>query len=459
MSPKDGMSKPSLVSVEAEQSLLGGVMLTGGEALHLMAHYLRMHHFGRADHRLIFEAIVSLSSRNAPSDAVMVGELLSQRGHLEAVGGLAYLARLVQDTPSAANIEAYAKIIIDRWRRRETYDVLTRLTGELAGEEDILAMVDRSTQRLTELVFDQSTSALMKAEHVLPEVMDKLDKLAHAEAGFVGLSTGYPDLDKKLGGMQGGQFIVVAGRPSMGKSALVSNIAQYVAHNLKRPVPYFSLEMSRADIVMRMMSSWSATNLKMKLENDDWTSITAAADKVRSASLWIDETPAQSLQQIRAKSRKLRHQLGSLGLIVVDYLQLMSSSLENRNQQISEISRGLKQLAREMNCPVICVSQLNRQVEARKDRHPMLSDLKESGDIEQDADVVLFVYRDVVYNENTLNKNVAEIVVGKQREGPTGTVLLWFEAEYTRFRQMDFQSQQSFWGNKLPEQKAGLGKI
>lgn len=447
------MSAPSHVSIEAERSLLGGVMLTGGDAMHSFSHFLRAHHFGRADHRVIYEAIASLDGRSQPSDAVTVMNLLQQRAQLESAGGREYIARIVQDTPSAANIEAYAKIIVDKWRRRETVELLGRLNTELAGEMPIVDLIDQSTQRLTELVFDSSASVMVKAEHVVSDAIDELDRLAHAEDGFTGISTGYSDLDRKIGGMQGGQFIVIAGRPSMGKSALASNIAQHVSYKLKKVVPYFTLEMSQREHVMRMISSWAEINLKLKIEEDGWVAITEAAEKVRSAQLWLDQTPSQSLQQIRAKTRKLKHQLGSIGLVVVDYIQLMSSSLDNRNQQIAEISRGLKQLAREMDCPVIGISQLNRKTEDRTNKRPMLADLKESGDIEQDADVVMFVYRDVVYNEQTLNPKVAEIIIGKQRAGPIGTVLLWFEEEYTRFRQMAHDSQQSFWGNRLPEKK------
>lgn len=447
------MSGPSLVSVEAEQSLLGGIMLTGGDAMHAFSHFLRPHHFGRADHRLIYEAIISIDVRNQPSDAVTVVELLQQRGELEAAGGKDYLARIVQDTPSASNIEAYAKIIIDRWRRRETAELLSRLQGELASDQPILELIDSATQRMTELVFDASASVVVKAEQVVSEAIDELDRLAHSDGGFTGISTGYPDLDKKLGGMQPGQFVVIAGRPSMGKSALVANIAQHISYDKKQSVLLFTLEMSQKEWVMRMLSSWSAVNVKETIEEDGWTAIIEASEKVKRSQLWLDQTPAQSLQQIRAKTRKLKHRLGSIGVVIVDYIQLMSSNLDSRNQQIAEISRGLKQLAREMDCVVIGLSQLNRKLEERHSKRPILSDLKESGDIEQDADVVLFVYRDVVYNATTLNPNVAEIIIGKQRAGPIGTVLLWFQEQFTRFRQMDIDSQQNFWGNRLPETK------
>lgn len=428
-------------SIEAEQSVLGGLMLEG-KAWDQVADKTREDDFYRHEHRLIFRAVARLVEQSKPVDVLTVSEALREMHELEQVGGEVYLFELANNTPSAANISAYADIVRER-------SVLRKLISAASGiAENAFNAQGRS---ITELLDIAERSVFAIADHggtgsgprnikdFLAKTMDRIDTMFHANTPITGMPTGYNDFDEMTSGLQGSDLVIIAGRPSMGKTTFAMNIAEHVAIKSQAPVLIFSMEMPGEAIVMRLLSSLCRIDqLRIrtgKLSDEDWPRISSTVSMLSEAKLYIDDTPALSPAEMRARARRLAKEHGQLGLIVVDYLQLMQvpGHNENRTAEISEISRSLKGLAKELNVPVVALSQLNRGLEQRADKRPVMSDLRESGAIEQDADLIVFIYRDEVYNENSPDKGTAEIIIAKQRNGPIGKVRLTFMGQYTCF--------------------------
>jgi replicative DNA helicase len=431
-------------SVEAEQSLLGGLMLDQ-RAWDQIADVVGSEDLYRADHRLIFGAIAALVERNQPPDAVTVSEHLQRLGQLEAAGGLPYIARLVEDTPSAANIRAYGRIVRDHAMLRALIEIGGDIAASAHATEGLTAseIVDRAEQRVFEIAErgQRRGSGFIPLKQILPKTIDRLDFLSHSTSEITGVSSGFVDMDKMTAGLQRGELIIIAGRPSMGKTTLAINIAENAALGNKVPAAIFSMEMSAEQLSFRMLSSIGRieqTRLRTgKLLDDDWPRVDSAVSMMSEAPIYIDDSGALTPTEVRARARRLKREHG-LGLIVVDYLQLMqvSGTAENRATEISEISRSLKALAKELEVPVIALSQLNRSVEQRQDKRPVMSDLRESGAIEQDADVILFIYREEVYERDTPRKGIADIIVAKQRNGPVGDFRLTFLGQFTKFENL-----------------------
>ncbi|MEW6131918.1 MAG: replicative DNA helicase [Pseudomonadota bacterium] len=437
-------------SVEAEQAVLGGLLLENG-AWDRIADQVGESDFYRQDHRQILRAITRLIAENKPADVVTVAELLQSLGELEAAGGLPYLVSLTSNTPSAANIRRYAEIVRERAVLRKLVETATAIAdsayapaGKSAGQ-----LLDEAEAKIFEIAESghRSNQGFQEIQPLLRAAVERIDELYHRDnpSEVTGIPTGYTDIDRMTSGLQPGDLIIVAGRPSMGKTAFSLNIAEHVAIDAGLPVAVFSMEMGAQQLVMRMIGSVGRLDqhkLRIgQLKDDDWQRLTYALGKLNEAPFYIDETPALNALELRARARRLMRQCGGkLGLVVVDYLQLMSSSSqgENRATEISEISRSLKALAKELNCPVIALSQLNRSLEQRPNKRPVMSDLRESGAIEQDADLIMFIYRDEVYNPESQDKGKAEIIIGKQRNGPIGTVPLAFLGEHTRFENLAF---------------------
>jgi replicative DNA helicase len=438
-------------SVEAEQSVLGGLLLDNS-AWDRIADRLVAEDFYRHDHRLIFQHISRLIDLSRPADAITVFEALQTNGKAGDAGGLVYLNSLAQNTPSAANIRRYAEIVRER-------AVLRRLIG--VGEQVAASALNpqgrEAKQILDEaeaLVFQiaeqgaRDRGGFKKLEPLLATVVQRIQELFERgnHSDVTGVPSGFTDLDTKTAGFQEGDLIIIAGRPSMGKTALALNIGQHVAIDMGMPVAVFSMEMGAEQLAMRLLGSVGridAHRLRTgRLTDEDWPKLSEAMERMHAAPLHIDETPGLNALELRARARRLAREYGKLGLIVVDYLQLMSASSagENRATEISEISRSLKGLAKELKVPVVALSQLNRTVEQRTDKRPVMSDLRESGAIEQDADVILFIYRDEVYNPDSPDKGIAEIIIGKQRNGPIGRVQLRFGGEHTRFDNLSLSS-------------------
>jgi len=429
-------------SVEAEQSVLGGLLLDE-HAWDRVADLLQKADFYRHDHQLIFDAVGQLVDQNRPPDIVTVSEILERQGALEEAGGTAYLATLANNTPTTANITHYAQAV----RERAVLRGLIEAAGEISenafhpGEHSVAQILDSAEQRIFNIA-DQSNQrrgGFAPLRELLRENVERLDELFQRDDPITGVPTGFGDLDDKTSGLQASDLIIIAGRPSMGKTSFVLNMAENICVAKHSPVAVFSLEMPREQLTMRLLASRARIDAhKMRngnLHDDDWPKLTKAVGELSEAPLFIDDTPGLGPIEMRARCRRLKREHG-LGLVVVDYLQLMqgSSTAENRATEISEISRSLKALARELDVPVIALSQLNRSLEQRQDKRPMMSDLRESGAIEQDADVIMFIYRDEVYNpDNPETTGVAELIIGKQRNGPTGKVRLTFLSEYTRF--------------------------
>jgi replicative DNA helicase len=435
-------------SIEAEQSVLGGLLLDNGAADRI-ADFLSGDHFYSDAHRLLYNAIMQLIGDNKPADVVTVAEALGSINKLDYVGGMSYLAALVENVPTAANIRRYAEIVHERAILRR----LAAAGGEIA--ESAFHPLGRSVRE----ILDQAETKVFEiAEHgargqqgfqdirpLLTQVVERIEFLYNRDnpSDVTGIATGFTDLDRMTSGLQEGDLIVIAGRPSMGKTSLALNIAEHIALVLKMPVAIFSMEMGATQLAMRLMGSVGRLDQQKirtgRLTNDDWERLSGALGKLNDAPIHIDETPAMNALEVRARARRLARQYGGkLGAIVVDYLQLMQavSDGENRATEISEISRSMKALAKELKVPVLALSQLNRSLEQRPNKRPVMSDLRESGAIEQDADVILFIYREEVYNADTQEKGVAEIIIGKQRNGPIGMVRLAFLGENTRFENL-----------------------
>ena len=428
-------------SEDAEQSLLGGIMLDE-RAWDQIADVVGGKDFYRPDHRLIFGAMGDLVERNQPLDAITVGDHLHRQNKLDDAGGRAYLARLVGNTPGAANIRSYASIVREHAMLRQLIEVGGDIAASAFESEgrQVAELVDQAEQRVFEIAErgERRGSGFIALKEVVQPSIDRLDALSNSEDGITGVATGFEDLDSRTAGLQAGDLVVIAGRPSMGKTTLALNIAENAAigHNL--PIGIFSMEMPKEQVTLRMIGSIGRVDQSHlrsgRLTEDDWTRINSAVSIMSNAPIFVDDAPGLTPTEVRARSRRLKREHG-LGLVVVDYLQLMqvSGGKENRATEISEISRSLKGLARELGVPVVALSQLNRSVEQRNDKRPVMSDLRESGAIEQDADVILFIYREEVYDTETPKKGVAEIIIGKQRNGPIGMFLLTFKGEFTRF--------------------------
>jgi replicative DNA helicase len=431
-------------SVEAEQSLLGGLMLDQ-RAWDQVADVIDVSDLYRADHRLIFAAIAALVERNQPPDAVTVTEHLQRSGQLEAAGGVSYLARLVEDTPSAANIRAYARIVRDHALLRRLIEIGGDIAASAHATEGLTAaeIVDRAEQRVFEIAErgQRSGSGFVALKQILPKTIDRLDFLSHSPNEITGVSTGFAEMDKWTSGLQRGELVIIAGRPSMGKTSLAMNIAENAAVGHKIPAAIFSMEMSAEQLSFRILSSIGRIGQQRlrtgKLQDEDWPRVDSAVAIMSDAPIYIDDSGALTPTEVRARARRLKREHG-LGLIVVDYLQLMqvTGTVENRATELSEISRSLKALAKELDVPVIALSQLNRGVEQRQDKRPVMSDLRESGALEQDADLILLIYREEVYEKDTPRKGIADIIVAKQRNGPTGDFRLTFLGEFTRFENL-----------------------
>ncbi len=401
--------------------------------------------FYRADHRLIFSAIQALIERDEPPDAITVGETLARQGELESAGGLDYLAQLVEETPSAANIRAYARIVRERAMLRQLIEIGGDIAASAHDSEGrtVEELVDLAEQRVFEIADrgQRRGSGFVAIKHILPKTIDRLDVLSHTDGEITGVSTGFKDMDKMTAGLQRGDLIIIAGRPSMGKTTFAMNIAENAAIGHEVPVAVFSMEMSAEQLSFRMIGSIGRVNQQHlrtgRLTDEDWSRIESAVSMMSNAPIYIDDSAGLTPTEVRARARRLKREHG-LGLIVVDYLQLMQvgGTVENRATEISEISRGLKALAKELDVPVIALSQLNRSVEQRADKKPVMSDLRESGAIEQDADLIVFIYREEVYEPDTPRKGIADIIIGKQRNGPVGEFHLAFLGEYTKFENL-----------------------
>jgi len=440
-------------SVEAEQAVLGGLMLAP-EAYDRVAHQLVDGDFYRRDHQLIYRAIRELAEKNRPYDAVTLGEWFESQGLAEQVAGGAYLVELASTTPSAANITAYAEIVRDKAVLRQLIEVGTGIVndgfqpdGRDSGE--ILASAEQQVFAIAE-AGARGRSDFVPINTAMTEAFDVLQTRFANGGGVTGLPTGYTEFDEMTAGLQPTDLLILAARPAMGKTTFALNIAEYAAIKTKKAVAVFSMEMSASQLALRLISSngrVNATRLRTgQLEDEDWSRVSGAIRMLKESKIFIDDTPGLSPELLRAKARRLKRE-HDLGLVVIDYLQLMAvpGNSENRATEISEISRSLKALAKELNVPVIALSQLNRSLETRTDKRPVMADLRESGAIEQDADVIIFIYRDEYYNkESSPDKGLAEIIIGKQRNGPTGSIKLKFFGEYTRFDNLAHDSVGSF---------------
>ncbi len=438
-------------SIEAEQSVIGGLLLEN-EALDKIADILRAEDFYQHDHKTIFQHIGKLIERNRPADIITVAESLESTAELRQIGGIAYLGALAQNTPTAANIRRYAEIVRERAIMRKLVIVGSGIAESAYSPNgrDAQQLLDEAEAKIFQIAEggQRSSQGFIDIKELLPQVAERIDMLFSRDdpSDVTGIPTGFSDLDSMTSGFQGGDLVIVAGRPSMGKTAFSINIAENVALGLGGlqtglPVAIFSMEMASTQLAMRMIGSVGRLDQHRmrtgRLEDEDWEKLTTALGKLNEAPIFIDEGASLSSFDVRARARRLHRQCGKLGLIVVDYLQLMSAPAgkqgENRATEISEISRSLKALAKELDCPVVALSQLNRSVEQRPDKRPVMSDLRESGAIEQDADLILFIYRDEVYNSDSIDKGTAEIIIAKQRNGPIGKVRLTFIGEHTRF--------------------------
>ncbi len=431
-------------NIEAEQSVIGGVLLDN-DVLPSVLEILRGDEFYRAGHRTIFSAVIELFERNEPCDLVTITDLLKSRKKLEEAGGASYLASLVDRVPSAAHASQYARIIKEksmarRLISRATEIVATGFDSSLRVED----LLDRAEQAIFQVSEDRINPSFFPIKEIVKHNIKTLETLYDRREMVTGVPTGFVELDRLTSGLQPSDLVIIAGRPSMGKTALALNIARNAAVDAEVPVGVFSLEMNKAQLGMRMLCSEARVNSqKMRsgfLSERDWPRLTRAAGTISEAPIFIDDTPAISALELRAKSRRLKKDQ-NVGLIIVDYLQLMRGppGSERREQEISEISGSLKALAKELDLPVVALSQLNRRVEERHDKRPQLADLRESGAIEQDADVITFIYRDEVYHSDSPEQGRAEIIVGKQRNGPTGKATLTFLTQYTRFENLAFE--------------------
>ncbi|MBO8165106.1 MAG: replicative DNA helicase [Brevibacillus sp.] len=429
-------------NTEAEQSVLGAVFLSK-EALHTAIEILRPEDFYKTAHQRIFQTMLDLYEKGEPVDLVTVTAELQDQKVLEEVGGVTYLTNLASAVPTAANVEYYARIVEEKALLRRLIRTATQIANDGYTREDDVGQIIADAERyILELSQNRNSGGFIPIRDVLMETYERIEFLSQRKGEVTGIPSGYPDLDKMTSGFQRSDLIILAARPSVGKTAFALNVAQNVAARAGECVAIFSLEMAASQLVQRMLCAEGNIDAqKMRtgwLDEDDWQKLTMAIGTLSKAPIFIDDTPGITVQDIRAKCRRLQAERG-LGMILIDYLQLIHGRGrgENRQQEVSEISRTLKGIARELNVPVLALSQLSRSVEQRQDKRPMMSDIRESGSIEQDADIVAFLYRDDYYNREAENKNVIEVIIAKQRNGPTGTVELAFLKEYNKFVSLD----------------------
>jgi len=443
-------------SQEAEQAVLGGLLLNN-EAWDEVAERVGPKDFYRKEHRLIFQVVDQLVEEEKPCDLVTVSQALTHRGELDDVGGMTYLSDLARNTPSAANINAYADIVRERSILRQLIQVSHGIAEQSFNPKGTpsLEILDAAESAIFEIAEQQKKgSGPQDIKTVLKKAVDRIDELYKNKNALTGLTTGFEELDKMTSGLQPSDMVVVAGRPSMGKTTFAMNLCENVALKAHKPVLVFSMEMPADAIVMRMLSSLGRINQTSirsgRLDQDDWPRITSAIQMLSEQKFFIDDTPALSPLELRTRARRVARDCGGqLGMIMIDYLQLMQvPGSDSRVNEISEISRSLKGLAKELNCPVVALSQLNRSLEQRPNKRPVMSDLRESGAIEQDADVIMFLYRDEVYNQDTTEKGIGEVIIGKQRNGPIGTVRVAFRGEYLRFDDLAPEYYQQYAGDE-----------
>ena len=438
--------KMSPHSPEAEQSVLGGLLLSS-DGWDSIAETVSANDFYRPSHRLIFRQIAILAEAGNPVDVITVADKLTANGELDSAGGLAYLAELAGNTPSASNIRAYAQVVRERSSLRSLIEVAQGIAESGFNPEgrNSVELIDEA-ERLIMQISEQGPKAggPQEVNPLLESALERIDELYVSGGDITGLTTGYSELDGMTSGLQDSDLIIVAGRPSMGKTSFAMNLVETAVLNQKKPILVFSMEMPANALIIRMLSSLGRidqTRIRNgKLEQEDWPKLSAAVNKLKDVPLYIDDTAALTPTEVRSRARKVAREYGEgeLGMIMLDYMQLMqvAGSSEGRTAEISEISRSLKAIAKEFQCPVVALSQLNRALEGRPNKRPVNSDLRESGAIEQDADVIMFIYRDEVYNEDSPDKGVAEIIIGKQRNGPIGTCRLAFVGEFTRFENL-----------------------
>ncbi len=438
-------------SLEAEQAIIGGLMLDN-QAWDKLGDKLCEADFYRTEHKVLFRMILNLANKNQPFDFVTVLDALKSNNELDDAGGEVYLYELANNTPSVANVTAYADIVREKSVQRQLISVATEIADSaynpgMREVSELLDFAERKVFAIAEQTPGDGGPEIIKT--VLTRAVERIDALYHSGDSITGIPTGLTDLDEMTSGLQRSDLVIVAGRPSMGKTTLVMNIAEHAAIQGSQPVLVFSMEMPADSLAMRMMSSLGRIDQHRirtgKLNDDDWPRVTSAVHMLSEAPLFVDDTPALSPAEMRARSRRVMKEHGQLGLIVVDYLQLMKVpgfKADNRTAEISEISRSLKSLAKELSVPVVALSQLNRSLEQRQDKRPVMSDLRESGAIEQDADLICFIYRDEVYNEDSPDKGCAEILIAKQRNGPIGKVKVAFLGKYTRFEDLAYNGYQ-----------------
>lgn len=441
----DGLDKIPPHNIDAEQSVLGA-MLLDREAIARVARFLSSRDFYLEAHRTIYEALLELDEGGQPADLVTVTDLLRRKGLLDKIGGATYLASLPGLVPDTANAEFYGRIVEEKALLRNLIFLATRIAGmSYEGSEDAERLMDEAERMIIELGNRRASNVFSSLREVLLETFKQIQFIYRNKGEVTGVPTGFKSLDKLCSGLQPSDLVIVAGRPSMGKTSFGLCIAYHAAMKHNQPVAVFSMEMSKEQLVQRMLCSAACVDQQRLrtgfLQEDDWTKLTEKAREMTNLPIYIDDSALLTVRQVRAKSRRLKTEKG-LGLIVIDYLQLMSSGrrTENRQQEIADISRSLKALAKELNIPVVALAQLSRSVESRQDKHPQLSDLRESGSLEQDADVVMFIYRDEYYNPESEKMGIAEIVVAKQRSGPVGSVELAFVKEYTKFMNLSRQA-------------------
>lgn len=440
-------------NIDAERSILGGILIEN-EAIHNVLEIINSDDFYDEHNKIIFENITTLAQANKPIDIITLTEELKKGSKLEGIGGAAYIAYLTDTVATAANIDYYATIVKEKSLLRQLITRSTEVITEAYNiDVDILDFIDRAEKNIFEIAQKHNTKTYASIKEIIKESFTKIEKLYERKEAVTGVPSGFRDLDKMTSGFQNSDLIIIAGRPSMGKTAFCLNAIGHASIKSKVPCLFFSLEMSKEQLGVRLLSSEGkvdSTRIRSGfLKETDWHKLAKSASSVAEAPLFIDDTPGISITEIRARARRLKREF-NLGLIVIDYLQLINvrgrvgyiNKIDSREQEISFISRSLKALAKELNVPVIALSQLNRAVEQRHDKRPMMADLRESGAIEQDADVIAFIYRDEVYNEESEDKGIAEIIIGKQRNGPIGHVKLSFVHEYTRFENLEKEAKQ-----------------
>ena len=431
-------------NIDAEQAVLGA-MLIKKEAIAEVSQILRPEDFYRDAHKIVYEAMLTLFNKNEPADIVTVSDYLNNENLMEKVGGVTFITALANTVPTAANVTYHAKIVREKSDLRHLINTATDIAGmAYESSDDVADVIDKSEKMIMEVANRQNVSAFTPMRDIVMETFDKINVLYESKGGLTGIPCGFTDLDKLTSGLQASDLILVAARPSMGKTAFTLNIGAHVALKEHKNVAFFSLEMSKQQLVQRMLCSEGGIDSqklrKGELDKTDWSKLVNVANKVAEAPLYIDDTAGITVMELRSKARRLKAEKG-LDLIIIDYLQLMQGrtgkgATDNRQQEISEISRSLKAVARELNVPVIALSQLSRSVESRQIKRPMLSDLRESGSLEQDADIVMFLYREDYYDPETVNKNITEVIVAKHRNGPVDSVQLFFQKEYTKFRDL-----------------------